>query len=126
MHKRILYATPLLAAMLLGACASAPPAAPAIAAGSASVNAAIAGDAEALSATEVMDARVKLDRARALAKSDPRGAARLAEEANVDAQLASAKSRTERARRAATEVEAGVQTLRDELNRGATPQPVRP
>lgn len=126
MQHRILRSTPLLAVLLLGACASAPPAEPSIAAGTASVNAAVAADAPELSATEVNEARNKLDRARAMAKSDPRGAARLAEEADVDAQLATAKSRTERARRAAAEVEAGVQTLRDELNRAATAQPVRP
>ncbi len=126
MKKTILYGTPLLAALLLGACASAPPAAPSIAAGNASVNAAVAADAPELSATEINDARNKLDRARAMAASDPVAATRLAEEADVDAQLASAKARTEKARRAVAELEAGLQTLRDELKRAATTQPVRP
>ena len=117
---------PFVVLAALAACSSPPPAAPSIAAGAASVNAAVAQDAPALAANEVGNARDKLERARMMAKSDPRGAARLAEEADVDAQLAAAKARTERARRAASEVEAGVQTLRDELNRAATPQAVRP
>lgn len=120
-------AASLLAALSLAACASTPSPAPAIAAGTASVEAARSAGADELAAVDINEARRQLERARLLAQSgDERGAIRMAERADVDAQLARAKAGSERSRRAVAEVEAGLRTLRDELNRGATPQPVRP
>ena len=51
---------------------------------------------------------------------------RMAEQADVDAQLARAKAGTERSRLAVSELETGLQTLRDELNRAAAKQAPRP
>lgn len=122
--------TPILATLLAAGtlaaagCANTPSPAPSIAAGSASVEAARSAGAPELAAVELNEARGKLDRARVMAAAgDERGAVRLAEQADVDAQLARAKAGSERSRRAVTELEAGLQTLRDELNRAALKQP---
>ena len=47
-------------------------------------------------------------------------AIRLAEEAQADAQLSRAVAASERSRRALSEVEASLATLRDEMSRGAS------
>ena len=108
----------LLAALALAGCASTPPAAPSIAAGAASIEDARAGGAGELAAADIDSARDKLERARTLARAgDQRGATRMAEQATVDAQLARSRSASERSRRAEGEVQASLQTLREELAR---------
>jgi len=127
-----LGATVLCTAAWLGGCASAPPAEPALAAGAASIDAARSSGAPELAAAQMNEARTKLERARALAQvGRNREAIRLAEEAEADAQLARAVAASERSRRAVTEVEASLATLRDELRRNssagaATSAPVAP
>ena len=124
---KTLFLTPLLAAgaLAIAGCAQTPSPAPSMAASAASVEAARSAGAPELAAAELNEARSKLERARALAAAgDERGAIRLAEQANVDAQLARARAGSERSRLAVTEIEAGLQTLRDELNRAALKQPV--
>ncbi|MDL2337736.1 MAG: DUF4398 domain-containing protein [Pseudomonadota bacterium] len=114
-------------ALAVTGCANTHSPSPSIAAGAASVEAARSAGAPELAAVEINEARIKLDRARALAAAgDERGAIRVAEEADVDAQLARAKAGSERSRRAVTELEAGLQTLRDELNRAAVKQAQQP
>jgi len=134
---------PTLAALacagLLAACGSNPPAAPALAASNASLEAARSSGAAEWAAVELNDARTKLERARALAQTGKNTEAiRMAEQADADAQLARAKAGSERSRRAVAEVEASLRTLREELNRGpggaaampstspAMPMPVTP
>jgi len=108
-------------------CGSTPSAAPSIAAGAASVEAARSAGAPELDAVDLNEARNKLEKARALATAgDERGAMRMAEQADVDAQLARARAGSERSRLAVTELETGLQTLRDELNRAAAKQAPRP
>lgn len=124
MNKRMLTALALTgAALAFGGCANSPPAEPAIATATASVDAARSSGASEMAAVEINNARSKLDRSRALAQAgDSRGAIRLAEEADIDAQLARAKAGSERARRAVAELDASLQALREELNRnGANP-----
>jgi len=119
--------TPLLCIGVLAGCASQPPAAPALAAGSASLEAARSSGAPELAANDLAEARNKLDRARTLAQNGQnREAVRLAEQADVDAQLARARANTERSRRAVAEVEASLRTLREEMNRAPVTAPVRP
>jgi hypothetical protein len=123
-------------AVTLAACASNnPPAAPALAAGAASYEAARTAGAPQYAAGEMDNARSKLERARALAAAgNVREAVRLAEQADVDAQLASARTRSERSRLALAEVQASLTTLRQELQRqsanpaapAALPMPVSP
>lgn len=106
-------------AVLLAACGSSgPPPAAALAASGASLEAARSAGAPELASVEMTGARNKLERARALAQEGRnRDAIRMAEEADADAQLARALAGSERARRAAAEVEAGLTTLRQELQR---------
>ena len=114
-------------AVALVSCGSTPSAAPSIAAGAASVEAARSAGAPELDAVDLNEARNKLEKARALAVAgDDRAAMRMAEQADVDAQLARAKAGTERSRLAVAELETGLQTLRDELNRAAAKQAPRP
>lgn len=122
----------LLAAGALAACASAPQPAPFIAAGTASIEAARASGAAELAPVPLDNARAKLQQAQALAQAgNHEDAVRLAQQADVDAQLARARAGAERSRRSAAEIEAGLQVLQDELARrqtptGPSPQPVPP
>ncbi len=114
-------------ALAVAGCASSVSPAPSIAAGAASVEAARSAGAPELAAVNINEARTKLEKARALATAgDEVGAMRMAEQADVDAQLARAKAGSERSRLAVTELETGLQTLRDELNRAAAKQAMRP
>jgi hypothetical protein len=114
-------------AIAVTGCGSTPSAAPSIASGAASVEAARSAGAPELDAVDLNEARNKLEKARALATAgDDRGAMRMAEQADVDAQLARAKAGSERSRLAVAELETGLQTLRDELNRAAAKQAPRP
>ncbi len=117
----------LCAVAVVAGCATPVSSAPSIAAGAASVEAARSAGAPELDAVDLSEARSKLEKARALAAAgDDRGAMRMAEQADVDAQLARAKAGSERSRLAVTELETGLQTLRDELNRAAAKQATRP
>ena len=99
-------------------CAHQPSAARALAAGTASMDAARAAGAPEYASAELERASGKLDRARDLAQQGrQREAIRLAEEAEADAQVARASAGAERSRRAMTEVEASLQMLRDEVAR---------
>lgn len=112
---------------VLSGCASERPVAPAIAAGAASLEAARSSGAPELAAAQLNEARTKLERARALAQAGKnREAIALAEQADLDAQLARARAGSERSRRALAEVEASLRTLREELSRTPTTMPARP
>lgn len=76
------------------------------------------GPAAAEAPIEVSQAREKLDRANmAMAREDYDVARRLAEQAEADANLAEAKSRSVRSDRALHEVREGIRQLRNELGR---------
>jgi len=78
-----------------------------------------AGPAGADAPVEVAEARSKLERATAAAaRKDYDAARRLAEQAEVDANLAEAKSHSVRADRALKEVREGIRQLREEMSRG--------
>ena len=78
-----------------------------------------AGPAGADAPVEVSQARDKLDRANsAVVRKDFDVARRLAEQAEVDANLAEAKSHSIRADRALREVREGIRQLREEITRG--------
>ena len=123
----LLALAPLACAALLTGCASDPPTAPSIAAGATALETARSAGAPEFAAADLDQARGKLERARALAQAGKnREAIRMAEQAEVDAQLARATAGSERSTRALNEVEASLRSLREELNRAATAQPVRP
>lgn len=76
------------------------------------------GPAGADAPVEVSQARDKMERANAaLARKDYDVARRLAEQAEVDANLAEAKSHSVRSNRALVEVREGIRQLRDEIAR---------
>lgn len=73
-------------------------------------------------AVELQRARDTLQRAQqALKEKNEKQAERLAQQAQLDAELAVAKSQSASARKAADELLASIQTLREEANRPATP-----
>jgi hypothetical protein len=85
--------------------------------------------AQEVALTELMQARDKFAEAQRAydreSESGDREAMRLAKQAEVDAQYASAKAQAKRQQDSAREVEAGVRTLREQAQRSpATPPPV--
>jgi hypothetical protein len=75
-------------------------------------------------AVELQSARQNLDQARAaIDKGDAKHADRYAQHAQLDAELAVAKSQTAAARKAADELMASIQTLRQEAQRTAPRTP---
>jgi hypothetical protein len=113
--RRVLCAVTLLA---LAACASGPPPDDEIAAAEVALTEAADADAMERAPAPLALARDKLERAqRAVADGDNREAARLAEQALADAQLAAAEARSMTARAHAEEVRTSIETLREEVSR---------
>jgi len=106
-----------MAAVICGACATAPPPTEQLAAARAMVNQAqpVAGKEAQL---ELQNAQAKLSRAEdAMQRGDYELARRNAEQAELDAKLAWTTAENARAQRAAAEVDRGIETLREELDR---------
>jgi hypothetical protein len=100
--------------LALAGCASAPPPNDHIAVAKASVSRAEQAGAPQLAPVELQTARDKLARAdKAAVDGQPVPAAELADQANVDAQLAEATADTQRSHKAAMEFEASMQALRN-------------
>jgi hypothetical protein len=106
------------AALVIAGCASIPPPTEQIAVSKVAVtNATRAGGNEFASA-DMRAAQDKLDRAiEAMAAEDYGNARLLAEQAQVDAQLAAAKARSAKAQQAAATVQEGSEVLRKEIDR---------
>jgi Domain of unknown function (DUF4398) len=106
------------ATMLLVACASMPPPTALMAVSASAVNdAAAAGGGEA-APVDMRAARDKIDRAKvAMADKKYKLATSLAQEAQVDAQVAEAKAHANKAGSAADAVREGSRILREELER---------
>lgn len=99
----------------LAACASTPIPLEKIAVAKASVQRAEQSGAPELAPVELATARDKLTRAeKAASDHDAQPATMLAEQANVDAQLAEATANQQRAHKAAMEFDASMQALRQE------------
>jgi hypothetical protein len=112
------------AAMTLGlaACASTPIPNEKIAVAKASVQRAEQSGAPELAPVEMAAARDKLARAeKAAADRNAQPATELAEQANVDAELAEATARQQRSHKAAVEFDASMQALRSESMRSTQP-----
>jgi hypothetical protein len=119
-------ATTAATVAVLAGCASTPPSGPALAVTTASLEAARSSGAPEYLPGELDAARSKLEQARLLAQQGrDREAIRLAEQADVDAQLVRARAGSERSRRAVAELEASLITLREELNRAPVMSPSR-
>lgn len=108
------------AAAILAGCGSTPVPREQLAVGQASIQAAQTAGAGELAPVELQRAREKYAMAVAAAKEREFEAARkLADEADIDAQVARTKAQAERSRRAADEVRAGVRTLQQQINSNA-------
>ncbi len=106
----------------LSACASTPIPYEKIAVAKASLQRAEQSGAPELAPVELATARDKLSRAeKAVADHDAEPATRLAEQANVDAQLAEATAGQQKSHKAATEFDASMQALRQEAMRSTQP-----
>ena len=116
-HPRLAMLAAASTLALLGACASTPPPMEELAVGKAAVEKA-SGPAAAEAPAELAAARDKINRANiAYANKDYRHARQLAEQAEADASLAEAQSRSVRANTALTEVRESIRQLREEMAR---------
>jgi hypothetical protein len=116
---------PVLAGLtfLLGACAGGEPPRAELGAADAAIQAAQRSGAGERAPVELNSARTKYQNATdAMRDEDYERAARLAREAEIDAQLAAAKAQAETSRAAARQVREGTTTLQRET----APQPVSP
>jgi hypothetical protein len=112
------------AAMLVGlaACASSPVPNEQIAVARASVQRAEQSGAPELAPAEMAAAREKLQRAEAAAAArNAQPATVLAEQANIDAELAEATAQEHKSHKAETELEASLAALRQESSRASEP-----
>lgn len=110
--------------MGFAACASTPIPNEKIAVAKSSIQRAEQSGAPELAPVELAAARDKLKRAeKAVAQHDAQPATLLAEQADVDAQLAEAMAIQQRSHKAATEFDASMQALRQESMRSSQPTP---
>lgn len=105
-------------ASLVGACASTPPPTEQMAVAAAAVTHAVNAGAQEAAPGDMRTARDKLERARqAVANKEHDLALNLAQQAQLDAQLAEAKAHADKARKAAQAVQDGNSVLREEMDR---------
>jgi DNA repair ATPase RecN len=118
------------ALLALTACATSPIPNEKIAVARASVQRAEQSGAQEAAPVELSTARDKLQRAeKAVADHDAEPATMLAEQANVDAELAEATAQQHRSHKAEMELEASLQALRDQANQpspASSPLPAAP
>jgi hypothetical protein len=115
-------ATMGMALMTAAACATTPIPNEKIAVAKASLQHAEQSGAPELAPVEMSQARDKLSRAeKAAADHDAQPATQLAEQANVDAQLAEATAQEKKSHKAAMEFDASMQALRQESLRNSQP-----
>jgi hypothetical protein len=109
-------------AMAAAGCATSPVPDERIAVAKASVQRAEQAGAPEMAPVELAEARDKLTRAeKAAANRDAQPATDLAEQANVDAQLAEATAQEKKSHQAAMELDASLQALRQESLRSSQP-----
>ena len=119
LHTAML-ATAALATGLLGACASTPPPTNQMAVSNAALAHAVAAGSGEYAPREMGMAREKMGRANlALAAKDNDAALTLAQQAQLDAQLAESKTETAKARKSAEALDEASRVLREEMNRKA-------
>lgn len=117
-HRPALAASLTALVVLLAACAATPPPTTLMAAADAALAQAANGGGNESAPAEMQQARDKLERAkRAMAIKDHQAARTLALEAQVDAQLAMAKTLADKSRKAASVVRDDSRAMREELDR---------
>jgi len=106
------------AVVMIAGCASVPPPTEQIAVSKQAVSNATSAGGNEFAPAEMRAAQDKLDRAiQAMTAEDYKNAKLLAEQAQVDAQLAAAKARSAKAQKAAASVQEGSEVLRKEIDR---------
>ena len=124
MKSTIAWITGIAFALAAGACSTPRKPAQEIEKAEAAIESADSTSAPADAPLELKLAREKTERAKAALRDEEYDQARrLAEQAQVDAQLAEARAESETARENARERERTIETLRDEATRGAEAQP---
>jgi len=109
-----------VAAVLVAGCASIPAPTEQIAVSKAAVDSATSAGGNEFAPVQLQSALEKLNAAeRAMAKEENLKARQLAEQAEVDAQLAAATARTAKAQKAASELREGNRVLHQEIDRKA-------
>jgi Domain of unknown function (DUF4398) len=117
---KILPAALLASLLVLSACASVPPPTEQLAVATAALANAVSAGGPEFAAVDMRNAREKLDRANLAMTAKNYDAARsLAEEAQVDAQLAGTRARTAKAKKASAELQEDSRVLREEISRKA-------
>lgn len=107
-----------IAAVAMAGCASVPPPTEQIAVSRAAVSAAASAGGNEFASADMRSAQDKLDRAvQAMTTEDYKIARSLAEQAQVDAQLAASKARSAKAQKAAVTVQEDSRVLRKEIDR---------
>ena len=126
--QRIIWSSASAAVIAaLAACASGPVPLEQLAVARASVQRAEQAGATELAPVELATARDKLQRAdQAAANHQGQAATRLADQANVDAELAEATAREHKSHQAEMELQASLQALRQESSRDPGPPPPPP
>jgi hypothetical protein len=114
----------IAASLGAAACASVPPPRAEVATAEQSLRKAEQADAGHHAALDLRVARDKLEQAReAMQRGDHREARRLAEQANLDAQVAEARARRDRTQRAAAEIREQIEALQIEAERAGEMTP---
>jgi hypothetical protein len=124
--QRIIWSSACAAALVtaLAACASGPVPLEQLAVAKESVQRAEQAGATELAPVELSTARDKLQRAQQAAQNhEGQVATRLADQANVDAQLAEATAREHKSHQAEMELQASLQALRQESSHDPAPPP---
>ncbi|WP_432822830.1 DUF4398 domain-containing protein [Trichloromonas sp.] len=117
-----LLAMILFACLLVGCSSKVPPPTQKLALSAAAINQAEASGAVEFAPVEMRSAREKLTQARtAMNLEENHKALQLAEQAEVDAQLAEAKARTAKTQKAVNELQESIKTLKMEIERKAKP-----
>lgn len=108
------------AVVFMGGCASMPPPVAQMAVAKTALNNASTAGSEEYAPLQLKEARDKMDAAqRAMAAGNNELATQLAEEAQVDAELAIAKARSDKAAKAAAAVKKDSNVLRQQINNNA-------
>ncbi len=118
--RKILPALGLGALLAMTGCASVPAPIEQLAVSTAAVANAVSAGGPEFAAGDMRNAREKLDRANVAMTAKKYEVARsLAEEAQVDAQLAGARARTAKAKKVSAELQEDSRVLREEISRKA-------
>ena len=118
MTKHRITATAAVGLIVTGCAASVERPVDELAAAQAAIDQAEASQAQRFAPDRLVEAREKIQRARAMSnRGDHEVAARLAEQAQVDAEVAAASAEAAESRQAAAEVSESLRTLEREINR---------